>query len=638
MMHLSAVAVAAFAGSVGSTLLDTALPLNPRASSDAPNGYTPVAVTCPAQRPVVRSAEALSADESTWLGQRADATRPVLISVLERAQIGGIDVRAYLQNITDHGGTLPRIGIAVSGGGYRAMMNGAGALAAFDDRTSGSTQAGRLGGILQASTYVSGLSGGSWLVGSLYMANFTTVESIVRPTDKFLSQLWQFNETILEGPATMSSRDYYQQLQDAVDGKAKAGYPITITDSWGRALSYQLFSATDGSPGYTLSSVANDPAFASGAIPMPIVVALERPAGQINILSNSTVIEFNPWEMGSYDPGNPAFAPLRYVGSAFRNGTIASGGSCVAGVDNIGFVVGTSSSLFNQAFLQLGRASPDGVVPEFFVRSLNETLARISDENTDVASWPNPFYKYRPGANRNADSPTLDLVDGGEDLQNIPLHPLLWSRRAVDVILAVDGSADTLTRWPNGTALVTTHRRFTSGYYAPPETNRFPPVPGQNTFINLGLNKRPTFFGCKPDPGSPPGPLIVYLPNAPYTSYSNATTSQMEFTQEEWLAIMRNGYDAVTMANATLDAKWPACVGCAILERSMRRTGTPFPATCNDCFSRYCWNGTVNETLPSTVYSPTLMVTSGGELKMVLPRTLYVALVVWGALVWGGWF
>jgi len=78
-------------------------------------------------------------------------------------------------------------------------MNGAGALAAFDNRTTGSTEPGQLGGILQASTYISGLSGGSWLVGSLYTQNFTSVESIVRATEGFLSELWQFNESIIEG-------------------------------------------------------------------------------------------------------------------------------------------------------------------------------------------------------------------------------------------------------------------------------------------------------------------------------------------------------------------------------------------------------------------------------------------------------
>lgn len=365
---------------------------------------------------------------------------------------------------------------------------------------------------------------------------------------------------------------------------------------------------------------------------MPIIVALERPAGQIQIWENSTVFEFNPWEMGSYDPGNPAFAPLRYVGSSFANGTLPPRSQCIAGVDNVGFVVGTSSSLFNQAFLQIGRVSPD--IPDFFIRSINATLARISEENSDIASWPNPFFRYRPAENPNANFSTLDLVDGGEDLQNIPFHPLLWSRRAVDVILAVDSSADTTTHWPNGTSLVATYQRSISGYYAPPETERFPQVPEQNTFVNLGLNKRPTFFGCQPA-GADPGPIVVYLPNAPYSHYSNATTIQLEYTAEERQAIIRNGYDVATMANATVDAQWPACLGCAILERSLRRAQRQVPEICGQCFERYCWNGTVNETNPATYNPSQIVVPSGAERRRVL--SLGVGVVV-GGLYLGGWF
>ncbi|KAG8418378.1 Lysophospholipase 1 [Metarhizium acridum] len=78
-------------------------------------------------------------------------------------------------------------------------MNGAGAISAFDNRTSNSTGKGQLGGLLQATTYLSGLSGGSWLVGSLFVQNFTTVDSIVLSTSGFLSTLWQFDNSVLEG-------------------------------------------------------------------------------------------------------------------------------------------------------------------------------------------------------------------------------------------------------------------------------------------------------------------------------------------------------------------------------------------------------------------------------------------------------
>lgn len=227
-----------------------------------------------------------------------------------------------------------------------------------------------------------------------------------------------------------------------MQGKVDADFNTTITDYWGRALSYQLVNSTDGGPAYTFSSVANDTDFSVVNTPMPIIIALGQAPGQLQVPSNATVFEFNPWEMGSYDPGAAAFAPLKYVGSDFNNGQISRTGKCIAGVDNAGFVMGTSSSLFNQAFLQIGKASG---VPDVFVRALNQTLESIGNAKKDIASWPNPFFKFDSDSNANANSTLLTLVDGGEALENIPLHPLTLKDRHLDVVFAIDGSADTQT-------------------------------------------------------------------------------------------------------------------------------------------------------------------------------------------------
>ena len=353
---------------------------------------------------------------------------------------------------------------------------------------------------------------------------------------------------------------------------------------------------------------------------MPIVVAIERPSGQALIWENSTIIEFTPWEMGSYDQPNAAFAPLRHVGSNFTNGVLPPEAECIAGLDNAGFVVGTSSSLFNQAFLQIQKNAD---APGFFLRAINKTLARIGQQGNDVALWPNPFHGYNASSNRNADRLMLSLVDGGEDLQNIPLHPLTSPLRQVDVILAVDSSADTPTAWPNGTALVATSKRSVNGFSA--NNHEFPAVPDQNSFINLGLNRRPTFFGCGANTTTMDGPLIVYLPNAPYSFLSNVSTFDLEYTDEERDSIIRNGYNVVTMGNASVDAQWPACLGCAILARSLSRTKTEPPPVCVDCFKRYCWDGTVNSTTPP-VYEPAeiLAPASAGDRTFTTPALLYV--------------
>jgi len=131
--------------------------------------------------------------------------------------------------------------------------------------------------------------------------------------------------------------------------------------------------------------------------------------------------------------------------------------------------------------------------------------------------------------------------------------------------------------------------------------------------INLGLNKRPTFFGCNATNNTGPTPLLVYLPNAPYIYQSNTSTFEMDYDNNKRDALVQNGYVVATMGNATVDPQWPACVGCAILSRSLDRTKTKVPDICTKCFKRYCWNGTVNSTQP-TPYAP----------ELILPNFKYV--------------
>lgn len=273
--------------------------------------------------------------------------------LLSRLDITGFDVDSYMRSIGNNATLLPNIGLAFSGGGYRALMNGAGALAAFDSRTSGSSAKGHLGGLLQASTYIAGLSGGSWLVGSIYANNFTSVEQILSLGDDE-DAIWQFDETITKGPShgILDAASYVKSIVMEVADKKAAGFNTSLTDAWGRALSYQLVNNIDGGPGYTFSSIAQDATFKSGDSPMPVFVADGRNPGELVIDGNATVYEINPWELGTFDPTTFAFAPLEYLGSDFLDGKVSAEGKCVRGFDNAGYIMGTSSSLFNQGLLQ----------------------------------------------------------------------------------------------------------------------------------------------------------------------------------------------------------------------------------------------------------------------------------------------
>ncbi|KAI4200424.1 MAG: hypothetical protein LQ350_003962 [Teloschistes chrysophthalmus] len=573
-----------------------------RALPNAPDGYTPEHLDCPANRPVLRSAARLSSNESSWLDTRRNKTVDPMRDLLRRINIPNFDGPSYINKNAKNQSALPNIGIAMSGGGYRALTNGAGAIAAFDSREDNSTSPGHLGGLLQSATYLGGLSGGGWLVGSLFINNFSTVSALLNDPSH---TVWQFDHSILEGPDAggvqlLDTASYFHKIADQVSDKGDAGFNRSLTDYWGRALSFQLINATDGGPGYTWSSIALADNFKQGDTPFPVLVADARGPGETVISGNSTVYEFNPYEFGTWDPTTFAFVPVEYLGSNFSGGVLAPSAKCVRGFDNAGYVMGTSSSLFNQFLLQANTTS----IPDFAKSFITDLLESVGRDNNDIADYsPNPFYGYHNSTSRNAQSNRLTMVDGGEDLQNIPLHPMIQPRRHVDVIFAVDSSADTDNYWPNGTSLVATYERNLNTTGIGNGTS-FPSIPDTNTFVNLGLNNHPTFFGCNSSNTSSITPLIVYLPNSPYVFQSNISTFTLSYNTTTRNAVVQNGYDVVTMGNATVDPQWPVCVGCAILSRSLERTGTKTPDACTQCFQKYCWDGKTSSAKPPSYEPP----------------------------------
>ncbi len=575
-----------------------------RALPNSPNGYTPAAITCPSgQRPSVRGASALGPDETAWLEKRRKSTIEPMRDLLTRLNISGFDVNNFIRNHANNASALPNIAISFSGGGYRALQNGAGSMAAFDSRTDNSTRPGHIGGLLQSATYVSGLSGGGWLTGSIFINNFTTVTAL---RDDNTGSVWDFSNSILAGPRQegiqiFNTAQYYQHIEDAVSGKTGAGFKTTVTDYWGRALSFQLVNATEGGPAYTWSSIALTADFQDGNTPMPILVADERAPGQTLIPRNTTVYEFNPFEMGSWDPTTFGFAPTQYLGSNFSGGSLPDNGSCVVGFDNAGFIMGTSSSLFNAVVASANSAN----IPQALKDTLARTLDGLGVNNEDIADYPNPFFQYNNATNPSANSSTLTLVDGGLDFQNIPLHPVIQPGRKVDVIFAVDSSADTTFNYPNGTALVATFERSQPGVGIANGT-AFASIPDVNTMVNLGLNTKPTFFGCNSSniTSGYVAPLIVYIPLSPYITHSNVSTFDPQaFNETLRNAIIENGYDVATMGNGTVNAEWPTCVGCAVISRSLERAGAQVPDVCAKCFRDFCWDGTLNSTQPAN-YNP----------------------------------
>jgi lysophospholipase len=239
--------------------------------------------------------------------------------------------------------------------------------------------------------------------------------------------------------------------------------------------------------------------------------------------------------------------------------------------DNLGYVLGTTANLFNEICIDL----PNNITTNPLTSGFAPFVAAAHPLTTrdEYAVYPNPFYNY-PRSTLVSAQKELDLVDGGETLQNNPLWPLIQPERAVDVVIVNDNSADTSDNFPNGSELQTTYVQAQAE-----GLTKMPFIPSAAVFVSQGLNKRPTFFGCYDNSTI----TIVYLPNQEYTFASNMSTFQLEFPEAETAATIANG---VQVASKGGDNKWPTCLGCAI----MKKSGNKLPRACTKCFSTYCYS------------------------------------------------
>ncbi|KAK6456813.1 acyl transferase/acyl hydrolase/lysophospholipase [Scheffersomyces xylosifermentans] len=702
--------------------------------------YSPYTVLCPSTSLIREANNELCAEEKNYVYERNKITSDAILELLSRNSLPGFNHKRFLSSQE----RPIKIAIAISGGGYRSMLIGAGMLSAFDIRNPASAKV--LGGVLQASTYIGGISGGSWLVMSNLVNDFKPILSL----DTF--KMWDVEHQLLEGvpnfdPKTFQDKiqiqssdgdcskisqlesskeyestsffkslfnifkksstnsdkaaaiknqgvtkktnkedkeansmidkflksifikgtnstnktpiqkgsdqdsikrvfEYYKELQIEVRDKRKAGFHISLTDYWGRALARRIFTNSARTPGATMTASTKLESFKSFQQPFPIICTVEKDPRFIESNLDSHLYEFTPYEFGSWDSYLRAFIPIKFLGTKLTNGksTLRIGNSnmskCISGFDNVGFLTGTSSSLFNHIFvyvyqLLMNIKSDTSLAIEKILKpfGLSSEFNSLVDPqlHPDYALYsPNPFYGYTNRENRGrsvSENKHLYLVDGGDDGQNIPFQPFLVSAREVDLIIALDVTAD-MFNYPNGTTLKRIKERYHNNAstielpsFTLPERQEpkrggynftgattvkyaFPKVPTREQMIAQHLNERPIFLGCDlyddyPDmthngdfrnfttttnssqnstrPASDPffskndflPPLIVFYSNGNYGYNANTSTFQLSYTKEETAAMIANGYNVATYSNS---AYYAVCFSCAVLKRAFDRS------------------------------------------------------------------
>ncbi|KAK5708282.1 hypothetical protein LTR97_000822 [Elasticomyces elasticus] len=517
------------------------------------NPYAPTTTSCPGAS-LVRPATSLNPSESSYVSGRKTVANTALAAWLKKQG-------------TFSTSSKPAVGFTSSGGGYRALLETAGVVQAFDGRDSNFNTSG----LYQGLVYQAGLSGGAWFLSSLAGNNWPTVSYL---RDNLWEQAFQNSLLLPANLLSASGLTEYALVTSDIAAKEGAGYDVTIVDPYGRLLSYQLLQGFDGGVNTKMSGLTTLSNFTSRNVPYPIITTtnVNGTQGQCIPPLNAIIYEFHPYEYGSWDTGVSAFAQTTYMGTNLTNGSPTVPGKCTVRYDNLGYIFGTSSDVFFAACAV--------IEPVNSTSSLANTLEGLVDQThepvfTDLFGvYVNPFYKY-PRSSQVQSSPVLTMVDGGATNQNNPIWPFIQAQnsRNVDVLIVNDNSADTTDNFPNGTEIRQTYLNAQAA-----GLKKMPFIPDVNTFVSKGLNKRATFFGCN-ETGTT---FMVFLPNVAYTYNSGQPTSKVQYSVAETNAMINNG-NAIATQNGT--AGWPFCLACAVKNKE----GSALPKGCNACFSKYCY-------------------------------------------------
>ncbi|KIK67069.1 hypothetical protein GYMLUDRAFT_37109 [Collybiopsis luxurians FD-317 M1] len=594
-----------------------ALPLFSLAFEDSVTDYAPaVNINCPDLestqfvREWTASNQTLNPNEAAYIQTRLNST----IAQAWNDWLGNGSQLGY--DTSQFKGNFPKIGIAIPGGGLRAAQVGAAGLSGLDARNDSAKAAGT-GGLLQVASYLSGLSGGSWITGSLFFNNFPTLSDLVFGNGKDLTG-WLLDIAFAtpDGDDLFSEDNQYffGSILWSVMSKANTGIDTSITDPWARMISYHFLNQTNRGNFFTndtahgagqlWSNIPTIPAWQQYQTPFPILVTDSRPQGlnaTTALTLEPTVYEITPFEFASYDPDLSAGVNLTFAGTPMTDKKPINTSACVTGFDQAGFMMGTSASLFNQildfAHNTLQDFSSSDANGLLYV--LSRQLSQVRTREDDVANWPNPFNGLKTTTYDDTNSTWLSLIDGASNGENIPLGPLFVRERGLDTIVVLDGSADDPNNWPNGTGMLISAQRTSTILQASHQP--FPPLPQDaQAFVDTGARERPTFFGCDPTQKPPEFPIVVYIPNTPPFNgddpSANTGTFQLQYSpklqQVLFDQVHNNTISGFVPNTNNADPNFGKCLQCAAVDRARFKLNPVVNRSdfCQTCFNQYCFD------------------------------------------------
>jgi phospholipase A2 len=341
----------------------------------------------------VRLGNTLHIQESAFIEQRLLKVRNALEALLERP-------------LEDN--AIPRIAVVCSGGGCRAMLGTVGALSGLQDI-----------GVLDATTYISSLSGSTWALG-LWMATGMTLSNLKR----YVMQRLTRN---LYRPSVKESSLMGHMLVTKLGCKQ----PCTVVDLFGGFLANN-FLHYFGENRQMVHLSDQVKRIQNGDFPCPIYTAVD---GRVRKIGVAPWYEFTPFEIGSAQYA--AYVPSWAYGRHFNKGISSDD----APEQSLGFHFGVFGSAFathaGHVWNRSEHTISNGVIKSMIDKAFQYKIpAHIRLFWAQVPNFMFGLQGTDVSKNKN-----LKLVDAGLEC-NLPYLPVSGERaeRKQDVLIFFDFS------------------------------------------------------------------------------------------------------------------------------------------------------------------------------------------------------
>ncbi len=349
----------------------------------------------------VRIGNDLHPDEVAYRANRAPKVKAALENLLSRS----LDDKK-----------IPIIALVGSGGGYRAMLC-----------TTGFMVGAEKIGLLNATTYITALSGSTWALGPWMMTGWSWADFRIYLEGVILKSIFKFD--------SLDAR----HIADVFATKLAFNQSVTAVDLFGALLANRLLDGF-GENRQMLYLSQQAQRTQDGNWPYPIYTATD---GSEKVVHDAHWYEFTPHEVGTASFG--VYVPAWAYGREFYGG----GSLDFAPEQTLGFILGTCGSAFavhvgfvwNSLAKELSNPLLKQLMEEYIIAPLKGKRVFWAEVNNFMKGIANIPHAYVRLDTRD----TLKLVDAGITF-NLPYPPISGERpeRKADVIIFLDASAGVL--------------------------------------------------------------------------------------------------------------------------------------------------------------------------------------------------